>query len=51
MQHIARYFQADKHLSPVAYRKVHVRPGASLWRSQNGDSFPRSGVVPMTMPD
>jgi len=45
-QHIARYFQADKHISPVAYRKVHVRPGASLWRSQNGDSFPRSGVVP-----
>jgi len=45
-QHIARYFQADKHLSPVAYRKAHGRPGASLWRSQNGDSFPRSGVVP-----
>jgi LacI family transcriptional regulator len=50
-QHIARYFQADKHISPVAYRKVHVRPGTALWRSQNGDFFPRSGVVPMTMPD
>ena len=50
IQHIARYFQADKHISPVAYRKVHVRPGTSLWRSQNGDSFPRSGVVPMATP-
>jgi len=49
VQHVARYFQADKHISPVAYRKVHVRPGASPWRSQNGDSFPRSGVVPMAM--
>jgi LacI family transcriptional regulator len=47
-QHIARYFQADKRISPVAYRKVHGRPGVAPWRSQNGDSFPRSGVVPMT---
>ena len=46
VQHIARYFQADKHLSPVAYRKIYGRPAASPWRSQNGDSFPRSGVVP-----
>jgi len=46
-QHIARYFQAGKRISPVAYRKIHGRPAAALWRSQNGDSFPRSGVVPM----
>ena len=26
MQHIARYFHADKHISPVAYRKAHGRP-------------------------
>jgi len=48
VQHIARYFQADKHVSPVAYRKAHSRPGAMRWCSQNGDSFPRSGVVPLT---
>jgi len=46
VQHIARYFQADKRLSPVAYRKTHGWPGATRWSSQNGDSFPRSGVVP-----
>jgi LacI family transcriptional regulator len=46
-QHIARYFQADKRISPVAYRKVHGRPGVVPWRSQSGDSFPRSGVVPL----
>ena len=48
-QHIARYFQADKHINPIAYRKVHVRPGMPRG-SQNGDSFPRSGVVPLTTP-
>ena len=48
VQHIARYFQADKRISPVAYRKAHSRPGAVRWGSQNGDSFPRSGVVPVT---
>lgn len=48
VQHIARYFQADKHTSPVAYRKTHGWPGAARWGSQNGDSFPRSGVVPVT---
>jgi AraC-like DNA-binding protein len=45
-QHIARYFQSVKHISPVAYRKTHVRPSVSLWRSQTGDSFPRSGFAP-----
>jgi LacI family transcriptional regulator, galactose operon repressor len=50
-QHVARYFRADKHLSPGAYRKIHGRPGVSQLRSQNGDSFPRSGVVPMSATD
>jgi LacI family transcriptional regulator len=49
VQHIARYFQADKRLSPVAYRKIYGRPAALPWRSQNGDSFPRSGVVPLAV--
>lgn len=51
VQHIARYFQSDKHLSPVAYRKIYGRLAASSWRSQNGDSFPRSGVVPLVAGD
>ncbi len=46
-QHIARYFQADKHIGPVAYRKAYGRASVSPPRSQNGDSFPRSGVVPV----
>jgi len=48
-QHIARYFQTDKKISPVAYRRTYGRPVISSWRSQNGDSFPRSGVVPAAM--
>ena len=47
-QHIARYFQADKHIGPVAYRKAHSLLCTGPWRSQNGDSFPRSGVVALT---
>jgi LacI family transcriptional regulator len=50
-QHVARYFRADKHLSPVAYRKTHGRPGALQRCSQNGDSFPRSGVVAVNAND
>lgn len=46
-QHIARYFRADKHTSPLAYRKTYGTPGPVGWRSQNGDSFPQSGVVPV----
>jgi len=46
-QHIARYFRAGKHTSPLAYRKAYGPPGQVEWRSQNGDSFPQSGVVPM----
>ncbi len=51
VQHIARYFQADKHLGPVAYRKIYGRPATFPRRSQNGDSFPRSGVVPLVAGD
>jgi len=46
-QHIARYFRAGKHTSPLAYRKAYGPPGQVEWRSQNGDSFPQSGVVPV----
>ena len=46
-QHIARYFRADKHTSPLAYRKTYGTTGLPGWRSQNGDSFPQSGVVPV----
>jgi len=46
-QHIARYFRAGKHTSPLAYRKAYGPPGQVGWRSQNGDSFPQSGVVPV----
>jgi len=48
-QHIARYFQADKKISPVAYRKTYGQAIVTPWRSQNGDSFPRTGVVPAAM--
>ena len=46
-QHIARYFQAGKHLSPIAYRKAYGPSNVSMSRSQTGDSFPRTGVVPL----
>ncbi len=46
-QHIARYFRAGKQTSPLAYRKTHGAPGLIGCGSQNGDSFPQSGVVPV----
>jgi len=46
-QHIARYFRAGKHTSPLAYRKAYGPPGTAGWCSQTGDSFPQSGVVPV----
>jgi len=46
-QHIARYFRAGKHTSPLAYRKTYGSPRLVGWRSQNGGSFPQSGVVPV----
>jgi LacI family transcriptional regulator len=46
-QHIARYFRAGKHTSPLAYRKAYGPPGLVEWCSQNGDSFTQSGVVPV----
>ena len=46
-QHIARYFRAEKGMSPLAYRKAYGTPGLLSWQSQNGDSFPQSGVVPV----
>jgi LacI family transcriptional regulator len=45
VQHIARYFRADKQVSPLAYRQKFGRLNPSLWRSQDGGFFPRSGVV------
>jgi len=44
-QHIARYFRSGKCLSPIAYRKVHGMRDVVPRRSQNGDSYPQSGVV------
>ena len=46
MRHIARYFRAEKGISPLAYRKMHGSPEQMEWRSEKGDSFPQSGVVP-----
>jgi LacI family transcriptional regulator len=43
-QHIARYFRAGKGSSPSAYRRSYGR-GAPLGHSQNGYSFPQTGVV------
>jgi LacI family transcriptional regulator len=39
IRHIARYFRANKGISPLAYRKTHGSLDLSGWRSQNGDSF------------
>jgi LacI family transcriptional regulator len=48
-QHVARYFRAGKCMSPIAYRKVHGTRHIPLLGSQNGDSFPQSGVVRRTL--
>jgi LacI family transcriptional regulator len=44
-QHIARYFRAGKRLSPGAYRSLHGSRALTAAGSQNGDSFPQTGVV------
>jgi len=46
-QHIARYFRAGKRVSPLAYRKTYGALGLTDGRSQNGNCFPQSGVVPV----
>ncbi|HLX94362.1 MAG TPA: helix-turn-helix transcriptional regulator, partial [Verrucomicrobiae bacterium] len=46
IRHIARYFRAGKGIRPLVYRKTHGSLDLSCWRSQNGGSFPQSGVAP-----
>jgi LacI family transcriptional regulator len=43
--HIARYFRAGKGISPLAYRKTYGPEQVKNGCSENGDSFPQSGVV------
>lgn len=35
-RHIARYFQSEKQLSPLSYRKAYGKPGATAAGSQSG---------------
>ena len=44
-QHIARYFRAAKQMSPLSYRAAYGSQKKESRRSQNGDSYPQSGVV------
>jgi LacI family transcriptional regulator len=45
-QHIARYFRAGKHMSPLGYRKSYGH-GTSKRGTQSGETIAQSGVVPL----
>jgi transcriptional regulator GlxA family with amidase domain len=45
MQHFARYFRAEKRLSPLAYRKRFGTRSVESPLSQIGDCLPQVGVV------
>jgi LacI family transcriptional regulator, galactose operon repressor len=47
VRHIARYFRSGKGISPLAYRRTNGSLELMGRHSQNGDSFPQSGVVPV----